>query len=439
MARPRTGSVTRHGSGDAAHFDIQITLPNGTRTAKKCQPPSMTEDEARAKARRLTEAAAAAGGQLLPARESEGPETVERWGNRWWNARRARGMHVDAEIARWRKWVLDTPISKGSTFGALVIADVTRTEIEDLVDHLDRRVRADALSWKTAANAWGLVSKAFSDASGGAKDRALRVRDDNPAKDVRPPDRGQRKTKAWLHPSELLAVLSNADEALEWRRALALNVYLYMRPGELRALRWEDVDLEAGRVRVRRSLRRDGSEKGTKTGRARAVPIEPALLPLLGAMREAAGGVGVVVDLPPDTALADVLRAMLKRAGVTRAELFEGDATRKQITWYDARASGITWRAIRGDNPIAIMHQAGHEDFKTTQGYIREAEAVGASFGTVFPALPAELYETEIATSTAPATTSGGLDCESLAIYSIERKRRSNKWVDRDSNPGPTD
>lgn len=145
---------------------------------------------------------------------------------------------------------------------------------------------------------------------------------------------------------------------------------------------------------MHRSLLRDGSEKGTKTGRARSVPIEGALLPLLGAMRDAAGGEGQVVDLPSDTSLADVLRAAPRVAKVSRRELFANTKTRKQITWYDLRATGITWRAIRGDNPIAIMHQAGHEDFKTTQGYIREAEVVGATFGDVFPKLPAELVET---------------------------------------------
>ena len=43
--------------------------------------------------------------------------------------------------------------------------------------------------------------------------------------------------------------------------------------------------------------------------------------------------------------------------------------------------------AIRGDDPLKIMQRAGHEDFATTQGYIREAEAVRAGFGDVFPPL----------------------------------------------------
>jgi hypothetical protein len=85
------------------------------------------------------------------------------------------------------------------------------------------------------------------------------------------------------------------------------------------------------------------------------------------------------------------LRKYLGWAGVKRAELFANDRTRKQITFYDLRSTGITWRAVRCDAPLHIMSAAGHEDFKTTQGYIREAEPLRAGFGDVFPALPKEL------------------------------------------------
>jgi hypothetical protein len=109
---------------------------------------------------------------------------------------------------------------------------------------------------------------------------------------------------------------------------------------------------------------------------------------LLSAMRAEAGGRGPVSELPDDRHLARALRGILKAAGIDRAELFATDATRKNMTWYDLRATGITWMAIRGDDPLKIMARAGHEDFATTQGYIREVEAVREGFGDVFPPLP---------------------------------------------------
>lgn len=38
---------------------------------------------------------------------------------------------------------------------------------------------------------------------------------------------------------------------------------------------------------------------------------------------------------------------------------------------YDLRATGITWVALAGTDPLRIRQRAGHENFETTQGYIR--------------------------------------------------------------------
>ena len=78
----------------------------------------------------------------------------------------------------------------------------------------------------------------------------------------------------------------------------------------------------------------------------------------------------------------------LIRGGVTRPELHKGDAHRKPLTWHDLRAIGLTWLAVRGDDPLKIKQRAGHSTFSTTEGYIREAEAVRDGFGDVFPPLP---------------------------------------------------
>src|SRR5206468_736385 len=99
------------------------------------------------------------------------------------------------------------------------------------------------LSWKTAGHAWALVSRMFADASG-AKRKAVRVREDNPALGVAAPDRGTRKAKVYLYPSEFSALMACAAVTLSWKRTFALTTYLYLRAGEANALLWEDVDLE---------------------------------------------------------------------------------------------------------------------------------------------------------------------------------------------------
>jgi len=112
-----------------------------------------------------------------------------------------------------------------------------------------------------------------------------------------------------------------------------------------------------------------------------------------------------VIELPDDRHLARALRGLLKKAGLQRAELFARDQTRKNMTWHDLRATGITWLAIRGEDPLKIMQRAGHADFETTQGYIREAEAVRSGFGDVFPSLPLDLILDDESSKNRPEST----------------------------------
>jgi len=95
-------------------------------------------------------------------------------------------------------------------------------------------------------------------------------------------------------------------------------------------------------------------------------------------------------------------------AGVTRSELHDDAPTRKKMTFHDLRATGVTWMAIRGDDPLRIQQRAGHEDFATTQGYIREAESIREGFGEVFPALPEAMLDGGGGGSNRSANRTGG-------------------------------
>jgi site-specific recombinase XerC len=264
------------------------------------------------------------------------------------------------------------------------------------------------VKWKTAWNVWATASKICRDACSSKLDE-LRVRKDNPARDVAGPDRGAATGKQYLWPSEFQRFVQCEAVPLSWRRIVALATYLYVRAGELRVLRWEDVDLEHGSVHIHRARDREtGLAKATKTKHARRFNIEPALVPLLSAMHEESGGEGVVCRLPSERVMARALRRWLKRAGVTRSELHDDAPTRKKMTFHDLRATGVTWMAIRGDDPLRIQQRAGHEDFATTQGYIREAESIREGFGDVFPSLPEAILDGGGDDSNRSANRTGG-------------------------------
>ena len=387
MARHRSGTLERCKDRDGkTYYRAKIRLGDGSRERLRVPDAyAYSEERAREWAAAIQEREDAQGLLLAKRKAARGEpapsETFSAWAKRWVVAREARGL-TSAHDDRGRLATHVEPL-----IGGKPVTGITRADVEGVVEALDRKVQNEEMSWKTAWNVWAMLSKAFRDAMT-AKQRDLRVREDNPCTNVAPPDRGAKKAKQFLYPSEFLALMRCDAVPLEWRRVIALAVYLFPRAGELEALEWDDVDLERGQVHVHRSIdhERDAA-KSTKTGLTRRFAFERALMPVLAAMRQEAGTRRTVVVMPRMRDLAEGLRSYLRVAGVARAELFANDATRKWMTWHDLRATGITWMAVRGDEPLHIQHRAGHTSFSTTQLYIRQAEAVRDGFGDVFPDL----------------------------------------------------
>jgi integrase len=396
MPRQRTGTVKLHGD----HYDARITLPDGSRPWIHL-PAGLSEARARDRATSLSETARRENATRAPKANGAAPapagETCAAWSERWCAAREERGLtSVNDDRGRLRKWVLPH-------LGPRPMVEIKRLDLERLVEELDAAVRAELLSWKTARNAWGIVSKMFDDACR-SKTLALRVLTENPCAAIRGPDEGVKKSKSYVYPTEFARLVACPRVPIRWRRLFAVAIYTYTRAGELEALEKEDVDLDAMVIHVHRAIDRseDGAVKETKTNNPRRMPIEAPLVPLLRVLFAESTG-RRLVDMPPACDLSARLRQYLEWAGVTRAELFAGDKTRKAITFHDLRATGITWMAIRGDEPIKIMRRAGHENIATTMGYVREAENLVTPVGEPFPMLPPELTESSAESSEGPA------------------------------------
>lgn len=361
---------------------MRIPLPDGYSTKRAQEAAASLQEQEDLHGRLLAaKRAKARRGAALPIVDvKEG----DAWFDAWIKAREARGISstVDNEM-HWRHHIRPALAGKH-------VRDWTPDDMRRLVVSLDDKIATGELAPKSASNIYGTATKMAKDAAH-SKHPALRVRDDNPAKDVEGPDSGEDREKQFLYPSEFVQLMSCEDVALRWRRAIALAVYLFPRAGELRALQWADVDLEHGMIHIHQAFeRRSRTVKSTKTKKGRRFAIEPAILPLLAAMHSEAGGKGSVCPIP--NRMADRLRGWLERAGVKRRELLdEKSRTTKPLGFHDLRATGLTWMAVRGDEPLKIMQRAGHSEFATTMIYVRTAEMVRAGFGDVFPALPGEL------------------------------------------------
>ncbi len=407
MARKRTGTIQKFTTPDGkVGFKARITLDSGERI---WIPVPAGFSEARAREFAAARSERAAGKVLAAPVVPEAPtpargETCDAWFARLCQDRRDRGQtSVPSDVSRWTRWI-------SPTIGPKAMVEVTKADVEDIRDLLDAAITRyystgrspGNLSPGSAVNVWGTLVGAFGFA-GNAKRRDLRVLEGrpNPCDGVLPPERGSRRSKSFIYPSELLAILNCPQIDQAWKETHALACYLYLRPGELRALMLSDIDFEGGRIFITkawdfvggssRQRRLGGRPKSTKTGDSRSVPIEPALMPLLRALHARSSGLGPVapllglVDIDRN---AEMLRAQLRAAGITRSELFADSTTEQQVRFRSWRDTGLTWRAIRGDEILRIKRAAGHKSFSTTEGYIVAAEDVNIPPSSVFPPLP---------------------------------------------------
>ncbi len=137
--------------------------------------------------------------------------------------------------------------------------------------------------------------------------------------------------------------------SLRWRRVFALAAYLYVRAGELRALRgtdllWLDEDRTRCVVHVHRAAKRDTGgreEKGTKTGLSRRFEAEPTIVPLLRVLwDELQDKSQRLTSVPHEADLSARLVQYLRWTGVDREDLYARDHARCPITFKDFRATG---------------------------------------------------------------------------------------------------
>lgn len=322
-----------------------------------------------------------------------GPETLARYRERL-NLHRDELGRGKGDPSAWNAWIVPH-------LGKLPMATVTREHIETFRDLLDSQIAThkrtggkEGLSPKRASNVWSEVTITFKSAVS-AKKRDLRVRTDNPCTGVEPPERGDSRRKTDIYPSEMTALLASAAP-LEWREAYAIGSYLFLRPGELRALTWADVDLVATVVHVTKAYdERTKSIKAPKTENGiRDVPIAPTLVPLLKRMGDGKAPSDLVCPVLrewSEDVRAQRIREHLRAAGCERPRLWSNTSTTMAVNFRSLRDSGITWLAIAGVDVVKMQRRAGHDHVQTTMGYVKRAEDVGGTIGVPFGPLPSSL------------------------------------------------
>jgi integrase len=146
------------------------------------------------------------------------------------------------------------------------------------------------------------------------------------------------------------------------RTLLALSVSTGLRQGEALGLRWNDLDLAAGTLRVRNQLGRDGKLAEPKTEQARReVDLGSAIVGMLREhkLRSMHSGPGDPVFCQADGSplhYRSTVRAL--DAAAKRAKL-NGEGIAKQ-RWHDLRHSAASLLISEGLNVVYVSRALGH-------------------------------------------------------------------------------
>lgn len=171
-----------------------------------------------------------------------------------------------------------------------------------------------------------------------------------------PAEQGKRDRIAT--PGEAAALIAALPE--RQRPLWATAFYTGLRIGELQALDWIHVDLDANVLRVERSWDRKAGFIAAKSGAGRrAVPIPRVLRPFLAARKLEAGGSGLVFrtrygnPFQPSNVRRDA-RRWWEKAGLA------------SITPHDCRHTYASLMIAAGVNAKALSTYMGHASIKMT-------------------------------------------------------------------------
>ncbi len=200
------------------------------------------------------------------------------------------------------------------------------------------------------------------------------------------------KATAWLYPAEDAALLSCTELPLAHRVLYGFLSREGLRLGEASALRWGDIDLERGAVRL----------DANKTDDPRAWALDAGVTRALAIYRKTRGkpdAAQLVFHNFDEAHLALRFRAHLAAAGVERGELFERTAKRRPIRTHDLRATFVTLSLAAGKTEAWVADRTGHRSSVMINRYRRAARtAAELELGELTPldrAIP-ELYESAI-------------------------------------------
>ncbi len=203
------------------------------------------------------------------------------------------------------------------------------------------------------------------------------------------PKVGKSPAHGYLYPDEDAKLLACSTVPLEERVLFGFLAREGVRLGEALSLRWRDLDLERGVVKL----------DGNKTDDPRAWALDAGVVAALVAWKARRGDAAqpdaaVFVDTNggafESTRLAVRFRAALLLAGVDRAELHVSTEARARIRVHDLRGTFVTLALANGKSETWVADRTGHRSSIMINRYRRQArQASETALGALAPLVEA--------------------------------------------------
>jgi integrase len=268
---------------------------------------------------------------------------------------------------------------KGTVKGRLVPFVGASTPIEDVttatVNELRDAMLDEGLSGRTVNKTLVLLHGVFKL----AQERHELVA--NPVALARRAKQRGRKLEQYLTPPEVMALVRHAPTAQE---AVLYEVAAWtgLRWGELRALRWADVDFAGGYINVNRNWPAHGVEGDTKSGKPRAVPLwdqAAAVLDKLSRREHFTELDDYVFCNDVGGALGYDWTTLRFKVARDAAKLTSPRPNDRKLTFHDLRHSYGTLAARFYGNLRDVQEYMGHASVTTTEIYAHFVPRVDAA------------------------------------------------------------
>jgi integrase len=148
-----------------------------------------------------------------------------------------------------------------------------------------------------------------------------------------------------------------------WKEMILFALHTGMRYGEIRAIRWQDINWEKKLITVKNAFYRD-IFGATKSNKERYVPISPTLFELMEKKKRSRG---FIFSDKAEKHLKENLPRQALRRIIEKTELKKANG--RKIGWHAFRHTFASQLAMRGAPLSAIQQLLGHSNIQTTMRY----------------------------------------------------------------------